>query len=406
VPTVTADRWRYVAIALAIVFVALNTANALNKGGDAAVFFEGGRRLLRAQPLYDGSSAADGFIGPPFQALFFSPFAALDSVSPILAKLSWYALNLWCLWIGILFTMRAWAMTREQLRAPAIPPLPVALVSMLAVLLPLQTNFEHQNMNALLLASIAVATFHLAWGSKPFAGALIGFATAIKAFPALLIVYLAARRHWTAAATAVIVTIVLTVPALAVYGTDGSRDLLAAWVRLSSSGWPIRGNNQSLIAAIDRWTGAFGASGVRTTDEAPLAAAIFAVVALVLVAGVVIVLVSAKPRAPLIQPEIVIVTVLAILLAPIAWDHYWTMMFPAFVLLYGGRTATERPGSRYAFWIAAVLTTGVVMLGRRGFDLARELSTSTLSALILYGALLQICRSRLDLPPEGGSHEV
>ena len=49
----------------------------MNKGGDAAVFFEGGRRFLNAEPLYAGSSAADGFIGPPFQAMFFTPFAAV-----------------------------------------------------------------------------------------------------------------------------------------------------------------------------------------------------------------------------------------------------------------------------------------------------------------------------------------
>jgi alpha-1,2-mannosyltransferase len=388
VPTVTADRWKQVAVALAIVFVALNTANALNKGGDAAVFFEGGRRLLHVQPLYDGSSAADGFIGPPFQALFFAPFAALAGLSPILAKLSWYALNLWCLWIGMVFTMRAWSMTRAQLGAPAIAPLPVALVSALAVLLPLQTNFEHQNMNAVLLASIAGAAFHLAWGSQRRAGALLGCATAIKAFPALVIFYLAARRQWTAFATAVIVAIVFTAAALAVYGVDGSRDLLAAWIRLSSSGWPVRGNNQSLVAAIDRWTGAFGASGVRTAADAPLAFAIFGAVALVLIVAAVAVLAASKPQAAGVLPEMTAVTVLAILLAPIAWDHYWTMMFPAFVLLYERLTVSERSGPRYAFWIAALLTTGVVLLGRRGFDLARQLSTSTIAALVLYIALL------------------
>jgi hypothetical protein len=394
VPTVTADRWKQLAAALAIVFAALNTANALNKGGDAAVFFEGGRRLLRVQPLYEGSSAADGFIGPPFQALFFAPFAALADLSPVVAKLSWHALNLWCLWIGIAFTMRAWSMTRAQLGVPAIAPVPVALLSALAVLLPLQTNFEHQNMNTVLLASFAVAAYHLAWGSPRRAGALLGFATAIKAFPALLILYLAARRQWTAFATAVLVAVVLTVPVLVVYGVDGSRDLLAAWIRLSSSGWPIRGNNQSLVAAIDRWTGAFGATGVRTAADAPLAVPIVATVALVLVIAAVVMLAAAPPRATAVLPETTAVTVLAILLAPIAWDHYWTMMFPAFVLLYERVTTGERTTPRYAFWIAALLTTGVsqATLGRRGFDLARQVSTSTIAALILYGAILNVCR--------------
>ena len=68
--------WTRALALLAVLFAVLSTGNAINKGGDAAVFFEGGRRFLAAEPLYAGSSAADGFIGPPFQAVFFAPFAS------------------------------------------------------------------------------------------------------------------------------------------------------------------------------------------------------------------------------------------------------------------------------------------------------------------------------------------
>src|SRR5262245_39889650 len=94
----TTERWRAIALALAAIFVAINTLHVLNpnKGGDADVFFEGGRRLLHGQSLYEGSSAAAGFIGPPFQAVFFAPFAAIDAVNRQLARLLWYAVNLIC----------------------------------------------------------------------------------------------------------------------------------------------------------------------------------------------------------------------------------------------------------------------------------------------------------------------
>ena len=87
-------------------------------------------------------------------------------------------------------------------------------------------------------------------------------------------------------------------------------------------------------------------------------------------------------------------TILAILLSPIAWDHYWTMMLPAFLVVYVA-AQERRQGSavRYAFWSAAILTTGLspVTLGRSGFNLVRELSAYTIAAIIIYACLLATC---------------
>ncbi len=195
--------WTRALALLAVLFAVLSTGNAINKGGDAAVFFEGGRRFLAVEPLYAGSSAADGFIGPPFQAAFFAPFAALSAVSPVAARLLWHALNLACFALGVWWSLEAWNAARGRLGLSELTWLPMLFAPLAAILLPLQTNFEHQNMNALLLAFIAGATVQLLVGSAIVAGVFIGVATALKAFPALLIVYLLVRRHWTAALAAI-----------------------------------------------------------------------------------------------------------------------------------------------------------------------------------------------------------
>ena len=126
----------------------LNTANALNKGGDAAVFFEGGRRFLHAEPLYAGSSAADGFIGPPFQAMFFAPFAAVASASPVAAKLLWHALNLACFGLGVWLSLKAWDAARGQIGLlPARRGSPCSSRRSSAILLPLADELrapEHE----------------------------------------------------------------------------------------------------------------------------------------------------------------------------------------------------------------------------------------------------------------------
>ena len=86
-------------------------------------------------------------------------------------------------------------------------------------------------------------------------------------------------------------------------------------------------------------------------------------------------------------------TVLAILLSPIAWDHYWTMMLPAFLVVYVAARERRRGSAvRYAFWSAAILTTGLspMTLGGAGFNLARERSAYTVAALILYVTLVAV----------------
>ena len=389
-------------VLLAVLFAIVNAANALNKGGDAAVFFEGGRRFLHAEPLYAGSSAADGFIGPPFQAMFFAPFAAVASASPVAAKLLWHALNLACLGLGVWLSMKTWDAVRGQIGLPARPWLPVLFAPLAAILLPLQTNFEHQNMNALLLALLAGATWHLTLGSAAVAGLLIGMATALKAFPALAIVYLAARRYWTAAIAATASAFVLSVvmPS-AVYGVSGFSDLARTFWRLGSSGWPIRGNNQSLVAALDRLTLGFSsarsASISRRQNWSRSAAGDDSLRRPRDVAGLaalVVTLVRTPRRASAVPAEVAAVTVLAILLSPIAWDHYWTMMFPAFLIVHDSRDdrLLGRAGD-YAFWTAAVLTTGLspLTLGKSGFNLARDWSVYTIAALIVYACLMVVC---------------
>jgi hypothetical protein len=147
-----------------------------------------------------------------------------------------------------------------------------------------------------------------------------------------------------------------------------------------------------------------------------------------LTGALLVVLWETRRRDASIPVEVAAVTAVAILLSPIAWDHYWTMMFPAFLILYDSSdNALLGRSGRYAFWTAAVLTTGLspLTLGRSGFNLARDLSVYTIAALIVFASLLVVCAraSReqpaaqartphdgpshmMDLPPEGGSHKI
>src|SRR5690606_19884678 len=128
--------------------------NALNKGGDFLVFLEGGRLFLDGRPLYADSVVGGGFIGPPFQAVLFAPFALLPFDGTVVPRLAWYATNLVALAAGIACWTAALApcLGMESWTGWHAIRWRRVLVPVLAVLFPLQTNFEHLNLNAVLLA--------------------------------------------------------------------------------------------------------------------------------------------------------------------------------------------------------------------------------------------------------------
>ena len=386
----SATTWTRLLAFLAIVFAVLNAVNALNKGGDAAVFFEGGRRLLNGTNLYAGSSAAAGFIGPPFQAVFFAPFAAIATVSTSAAKLAWHVAGLACLAAGVWCSARAWDEARADLALPPRAWLPALFLPLAAVLLPLQTNFEHQNLNPLLLALIGGAMLHLTTGGSVTAGVLIGTAAALKVFPGLLIGLLLLRNR-RAAVVAIATAVVLTLLPLAIYGASQYEQLLRDFWRLANSGWPVRGNNQALIAAIDRYANGFSGGGVRELNGT-IAIVYGVTAALMLAVSSWTAARSRRPERPTLLIQLAAITSLAVLLSPIAWDHYWLLMFPAFLILFDSAPWLG-PAGRYATVAAAVLVTGLspLTLGKTGFNAARDLSAYTIAGVIVYVCLTLWC---------------
>lgn len=384
-----ASRGRLLLAVASALFIAANTFNALNKGGDAQDFFEGGQRLLHGRPLYEGSGPASGFIGPPFQAAFFAPLAALSELNDTAARLAWYALNLVLLVVGVVSWARTWEMSHGH-PVPGWRTRRSVWFALLAILLPLQTNFEHQNMNALLLGVSGLAARALVSRHWRLAGALIGFATALKVFPALAIVYVAARRWWACAAMASGTAALLTVLSLAPYGgSSGSQG--TNWLLVASGGWPTRPQNQSLLAAIDRvWPGDAGAA-VHRSQDVPAEFAAFLVGAGLLLGLALLVTRGRIITQAQIAVEFSTVMLLSVLLSPVAWDHYWVLLFPAFLLMHGAQDPRllGRWGTA-VFWAAAILTTGLsrLTLGGEGWTVARQLSNGTIAALLLYAGLL------------------
>src|SRR4029450_3594645 len=256
-----------------------------------------------------------------------------------------------------------------------------------AILFPLQTNFEHQNLNVVLLAITGASARALTFGRDRLSGALIGLAVALKAFPALLVLILFWRRLYAATLIAIGTSVILTTAAVARYGISAI-DVIRDWLALNTAGGgPIRGNNQSLFAMLARYVGPEGlsAQGHLPRDSHPVIYLGWLLVAAALIGAL-----SWKSWrwrfASVASISLAASLIVAVLIAPIAWDHYWTLLFPAFFV---GWNARDPAWLRPAFYAGAVLTSGFSRLtvGVTGLALARQVSTMTWAGILLLAAL-------------------
>lgn len=377
-----------------LAFGVLNVVNALHKGGDFTVFLEGGSRFIDGSSLYEGSSPGDGVIGPPFQNLFFAPFSWLATWSETASRLVWHGVNVVAMVVGA-----GWWADAIEPRAStggdtgahraSRRPSPLMLWSLAAIAVPTQTSFEHQNMSPLLLAVMGWAARMWRVGRLDAAAVALGVAAALKAFPALIIVFLLAGRQVRTAAVATSTAVACTALALARYGAGGA-NVMVEWMAINREGnWPLRPQNQSLYAALGRvWPEA--------------AAWAFPLAALLLLA--IVLLSAARLRFSGRQISgLAYALAAAVVLSPIAWDHYWVLMYPALVAVGSGGREGAGAVRLATFATAAMLISGAPpFLLPHLFHLARACSASTLAALVLLGHLTWALQVREA--PAGAAH--
>jgi alpha-1,2-mannosyltransferase len=280
--------------AVAVVLISARKGNSLEPHLRLA------NQLLDGTPLYD-EPPSYGTWWPPGALALIAPFALVARASVPIAKALFAVFSVACL---------LWAVAR----APA-GRWTVAALALAAVAKPVQTDFETLNLNVVLLALVIATWRDLEAGRDARGGVWLGIATAVKIFPALLIVYAALRGRWRTAAWGAGLALALTVVPLVPRGAEGMGATLVAWARLTRDGTVAqRGRSQSLMALVDR-------------SGAPRAAGIAANVALIAWAGWWL-----RRRRPLFT-EMALVTHVAVLATPFVWTQNFVLLFPTWVAI-------------------------------------------------------------------------
>jgi alpha-1,2-mannosyltransferase len=344
----------------AVVVIALRW----NHIGDVAHEIALADRWLRGESLYTTVVPGQGSLWPPFAALALLPYALLARIDLSLAAGVWSLVGVVCLVASVVLASR-WG-TRA------------ALLALLAVAMPVQTNFEHHNANTILLVLVMEGAVDLLDHSDRRAGLWFGLAAALKAFPVVLILYLAFARRWRAFGAAIVVAVVATLLPLLRYGPGGFA-AIGDWLRvgLDQGQWQLATSDQSLRALALR----FGAT--------PGLAIAFAIVPLAVAA-----LIAVRHRGRLGDlPAVGAGTLAAVIASPLAWVHYYVLAYPAWVAVLSdrARTAVFR---KAAVWVAAIATSGLLTAGQG--PVRRALLGATVYA---WGGLLLLVLLATMQPP-------
>jgi hypothetical protein len=280
-------------------------------------------------PVYtDHKTAVDRYLGyridpvrfevnahPPTSVLLALPLAALDYPD---AALVWNLVSLGALGVSL------WLIGRT-LGVPLTPWSIFPAVTLLLICTPFRQQVNQGQFNLLLLLLLTGVWTADRSGRLVTAGSLLGLATAIKLFPAVLFLYFAVRGRWRAVAAGIISLAVVTLLTAALLGTDTYRSYIhdvLPQVRQYRSCW----NNASLPGL---WVKLFDPASedhIEPLWRSPLAAEGGALLSCL---AVVVVLVRAlwKARKEPHDDRGFALTVIAMLLvSAITWEQYFLLL--------------------------------------------------------------------------------
>ena len=288
-------------LGVGVCYAAVVIPIGVHKGGDFVAELSQAERLLHGVPLY-AALPGTGIWWPPFTAAGLVPFALVSRASIAVAKALWAVLNVSCLGWSIVLARRwtsGWG---------------AVAIAVAAVGKPLQSNFEHLNITPILLVLVLATAADLRGERELRAGAWLGLATAIKAFPVLMFLYFLCTGRWRGLLVGIAVAGGLTFGAMLPYGMVGGVHSVLDWARLGREAAVFGPPPSQSIPGFARFFG-WPPAVIVSLSLACLGAAV----------------VTIRRSIDAHLDGIAVAGLAAVLLSPIAWLYYHTLAMPAWL---------------------------------------------------------------------------
>lgn len=324
----------------------------LHQGRDLLTELPVSERLLAGLPVFTEQPKL-GIYWTPFTTLALVPFAVLGTLSIKLAQAAFAAVNVVLLAWSVAHLAGRWGWRAASL-------------GLLAVAKPVHGNFVWQNIVILVLACVVAAAVDLADGRERRAGFWLGVATALKAFPAVFLLYLAYRRRWKGFAVGVGVAGALTLLPGLRYGLAGTVKTAWDWFTLSRQADVLRGVTHQPVGGL---LGELGAPPIVT------------ILLGVLCLAAVLAALHGWPHGEERPYGLGLVGLLVLLFLPLGWNYNFALALLAWVAALTLPPPTGHPHLwRGTLVVAAVLLSGLVTFHRH--------YNNAVGGLLLLGALV------------------
>jgi hypothetical protein len=262
---------------------------------------------------------------PPLQAVLMMPFLSFDM---------WTACFIWNLLGSVAVIISGFLLASAFIKDGSSSIASNRCIALIVIFsfIPLYNTLWEGQFNLLPLLSVAIAILLLYRKREGFAGVALGVGTAIKLFPAALIVWLIWKRRFKAFFASVLVTLALTILSGFLIGWNNLGWYLQHGLGLANEGWAIQPPNQSLFAFFARvfTTHPWGPALVTKPELVePLTWAM----RFLLLSGVAVLCWPRKSSLDMLALECSLVLVTLFLIAPTSWEHHLVMLYVPFVAL-------------------------------------------------------------------------
>ncbi|MBD3346401.1 MAG: DUF2029 domain-containing protein [Chitinivibrionales bacterium] len=372
------------------------------RGADIGGYIRAGDDALHLRNLYRHSAPGKNNTWPPFFSFFAIPLALSKQWLGLpITKELWYFFNFFCL----IALMKIWASflqgSAPKLVSDKKPDFtsPIMFVPFFALLSPFVKNYFMLQINVFILFILTLCIYFHRKGKGIPAGICIGFAASLKALPGFFVIYFALRKQWKVVAAAVVSGIAFTLMPLLFYGVEGYISLITTWLDISLNQPLVVGydthSNQSIYAFWERLL-AHQLNLVSVENKVIGTAAKFSGLAVMITTMVFFLRKPYDRHSYRALIEFSAGIIIMMLLSPIAWGHYWVLLYPAaFLTLSLPLMFSYKPPNK-AFWYLTGIWIGLIeipyltgMMGERFF---KKFSVFTLSALLLLVLLVIVHR--------------